>query len=99
MQTLSGSWLPYCNNELPLLVQPNCGEPWTEVIFADDKEGKIQVADYITAWMHMLCISLQGVLGPQILLLHMRHVSHHGALTLCSLCTAAERTFVLRDKD
>lgn len=25
------------------LVQPNCAEPWTEVIFADDKEGKIQV--------------------------------------------------------
>ena len=24
-------------------LQPNCGEPWTEVIFADDKEGKIQV--------------------------------------------------------
>ncbi|DBA67988.1 TPA: hypothetical protein ACH3X2_014021 [Trebouxia sp. C0005] len=22
---------------------PNCAEPWTEVVFADDKEGKIQV--------------------------------------------------------
>jgi len=26
-----------------LPVQPNCAEPWTEVVFADDKEGKIQV--------------------------------------------------------
>lgn len=39
-------WLPWpehiCGHSTVSL-QPNCGEPWTEVIFADDKEGKIQV--------------------------------------------------------
>ena len=40
----------HCQNtsvrSLYFAVQPNCAEPWTEVIFADDKEGKIQVECY-----------------------------------------------------
>ena len=39
-------WLPLLEHTFAIIclsVQPNCGEPWTEVIFADDKEGKIQV--------------------------------------------------------
>lgn len=39
-----------------LALQPNCGEPWTEVIFADDKEGKIQVEWYpATPASDLLC--------------------------------------------
>jgi len=30
-------------SDVLLPLQPNCAEPWTEVVFADDKEGKIQV--------------------------------------------------------
>lgn len=26
-----------------MCLQPNCAEPWTEIVFADDKEGKVQV--------------------------------------------------------
>lgn len=39
-------WLPlpeHIYNHSTMSSQPNCAEPWTEVIFADDKEGKIQV--------------------------------------------------------
>ena len=43
---LNHYWLPLLEHAFAMVclpVQPNCGEPWTEVIFADDKEGKIQV--------------------------------------------------------
>ena len=39
--TISYHWLLF--GKTCMLLQPNCAEPWTEVIFADDKEGKVQV--------------------------------------------------------
>ncbi len=43
-QLLQNALLCICAFSYVLLpVQPNCAEPWTEVVFADDKEGKIQV--------------------------------------------------------
>ena len=30
-------------HEKGVWLQPNCAEPWTEIVFADDKEGKVQV--------------------------------------------------------
>jgi len=43
-QLLQNGLLCICAlSDVLLPVQPNCAEPWTEVVFADDKEGKIQV--------------------------------------------------------
>ncbi len=43
-QLLQNALLRICAlSDVLLPVQPNCAEPWTEVVFADDKEGKIQV--------------------------------------------------------
>lgn len=50
-QLLENALLRICVlSDVLLPVQPNCAEPWTEVVFADDKEGKIQVQSALGCW-------------------------------------------------